>query len=410
VFTEANRQRAVAFIRHVQAGRRAASREQFLLTAMRIAAFADNAHDQVDFGAGWRPASRLPLHLIWFADAMLIARAAPEHEDLLGARIERIEGLRPSELAERLRPYCGGTAAYLRWNRTWVIESAGLLHALGIARSPDRLRLTLVLVDGRRVERSVSFVPRSEVPLAPPPRLWSARPTDAEQGRGWHSVHFDLGEPLYLQQPDEPFRMLPMPEAQALYVQFRANSTADAMGVPIAPFVERVRQALENEAPHNLILDLRFDIGGDIDQTRELARVMAASVPGRIYVLIGPYTFSAGIVFAAAVKHDARERAVVVGDEVGDRLQWWSEAEHACMPNSAYCFHASSGYWDLQHGCSGKPGCYGDAYEARVQSLRPDIRAPLTAADWVAGRDAGMQALMAALAAQTAAERTNVGR
>jgi len=338
VFSEASRQRATAFIRRMQARREPASREQFLLAAMRIAALANNAHDQVYIGDGWRPASRLPLHLIWFADGLIVARTAAEHQELLGARVERIEGLRPDELSRRLLPYCGGTVPYLRWNRVWLIETAGLLHTLGVARSPDRLRLSLALRDGRKVDRSLPFVSSTEVPLATPPRLWSPEATGAERRRNWRALHFSGSDPLYLQQPDEPFRMLPVPEALALYVQFRANSTADAMGVDIAPFVDQVRQAIEQRTPHNLILDLRFDIGGDIDQTRELARVMAAHVPGRIYVLIGPYTFSAGIVFAASVKHDGGHRVVLVGDDVGDRLQWWSEAKQLCMPNSGYCF------------------------------------------------------------------------
>ena len=72
----------------------------------------------------------------------------------------------------------------------------------------------------------------------------------------------------------------------------------DAGGRDIGAFVARVQGALAQGKPRNLVLDLRFDIGGDIDTTRDLARDIAAKVPGRIFVLIGPYTFSAGIVFA----------------------------------------------------------------------------------------------------------------
>jgi hypothetical protein len=178
-----------------------------------------------------------------------------------------------------------------------------------------------------------------------------------------------------------------------------ANSTADAQGHEIAPFVKRVRDEIEMTHPKNLILDLRFDIGGNIDETRDLACAMAANVRGRIYVLIGPYTFSAGIVMAAATKHDGGDRVTIVGDNVGDRLRWWSEGKTVCLPNSRYCLHVTTGLWDLIHGCAGDPDCYGDKLDARVDSLEPQLRAPLTAVAWLAGRDPGMEAIKADLAA-----------
>ena len=143
----------------------------------------------------------------------------------------------------------------------------------------------------------------------------------------------------------------------------------------------------------NLIVDLRFDTGGDIDLTRDWQRALAARVPGQIYVLVSRHTFSAGIVSAAAFKHDAPTRVHVVGEAVGDRLRWWSEGDNVCMPNSHYCLHMTTGLWDLVHGCAAQPGCYGDQYGAQVSHLDPDIDAPITAGSWLAGRDPGMEAI-----------------
>ena len=86
-----------------------------------------------------------------------------------------------------------------------------------------------------------------------------------------------------------------MPEIDGLYVQFRANSTADTEGREISQFVTRVHDEVKKPEPKNLVLDLRFDIGGDIDQTRDLARALTANVRERIYVITSRYTFSAAI-------------------------------------------------------------------------------------------------------------------
>jgi hypothetical protein len=41
------------------------------------------------------------LRILWFPDALVIARAGPECSDLLGARVETLEGLAPEELLGR---------------------------------------------------------------------------------------------------------------------------------------------------------------------------------------------------------------------------------------------------------------------------------------------------------------------
>ena len=82
-----------------------------------------------------------------------------------------------------------------------------------------------------------------------------------------------------------------------------------------------------------------------------------------------------------------------MGEEVGDRLRWWSEGKLACLPNSHYCLHATTGLWDLRHGCGGEPHCYGDQYDSNVGSLQPEIWAPLTAAAWLKGEDPAMAAV-----------------
>ena len=390
------RREAAAFIDATIARGEKLSDEAFLLATLRIAALAGNAHETA--WGGWLPATRLPVRILWFPDAMVVARAAPEHHALLGARIESIEGLAPDELMARLRSYFGGTDDNLRWNATWAMELGGLLHAMGVGRDAMGLRLRVLRLDGVATDVNLPFVARSAAATgARPPRLWSPPPYESERKHGWRSAIDGREPPLYLREADEPFRIVPLTAMDALYVQFRANSTADAGGRDIKAFVERVRATLDTSRPKNLVLDLRFDIGGDIGQTRDLARAMVAAVPGRIFVLTGPYTFSAGIVFAAAMKREGGARVTLVGEPVGDRLRFWSEGGHVCLPHSKVCFWASDGLWDLRKGCAGEPACYGDRFDARVDSLDPEVRAPLTAAAWLSGRDPAMEAVLAAL-------------
>jgi hypothetical protein len=392
VFSAKARERAIHFIETVSPRAEAMTREQFLLCLFRIAAFADNGHDSLhDAGGAWWPEGRLPIRMIWFPGGWVIARTDSANADILGARVESIEGLASSAMFRYLRDLAGGTDPYRLWNLEPIIEKAGLLHAAGLARYPDRVILRVRLKNGANAERTLFFVPNVELPAGQWfERIWSPAPWPGEAEKGWRAVD-PQPTPLYLQEGERLFRVVPLPELNALYLQMRVHFDAD--GQTVADFRRAADQAIEAGRPRNLIVDLRFDTGGDIDQTRNWQHELVGRVPGLVYVLVAPYTFSAGIVSAAAFKHDARERARIVGEGVGDRLRWWSEGKDVCLPTSRYCFHLTTGQWDLVHGCAGQPDCYGDKYDARVNDLQPNLFAPLTQESWLAGADPGMEAI-----------------
>lgn len=390
-FSAANRTRAKRFIEQAAASADSMTREEFLLCLLRIAAFADNGHDTLRTEGAWWPQARLPVRMIWFPSGWAIARADAAHAELLGARVLRIESLSSDAMFRRLRDLAGGIDSNRRWNLEPFIERAGLLHAAAVARHPDRLTLSLQLRDGRHVERTLFFAPATDMPPGQWfERIWTPAPWPDEAEKGWKAVD-PQPTPLYLQDGERLYRVVRLPALNAVYLQMRMHF--DAGEQTVTEFRRAADETIDAERPQNLIVDLRFDTGGDIDLTRDWQRTFVGRIPGRVYVLTAPYTFSAGIVSAAAFKHDAGERVRIVGEGVGDRLRWWSEGSDVCLPSSHYCFHLTTGLWDLVHGCAELPQCYGDKYDAQVQDMQPDIPAPVTLESWVAGRDPGLEAI-----------------
>lgn len=362
----------------------------FFLSVAAIAALADNAHDAAFAMSGaWQPKMRLPMRMIWFSDGLTISRVPKEHRDLAGAQIVSIDGHDLADVMEKLRPYQGGPDEYRRWALTWALTSPEVLHAVGIAERSDLVVFRLKLRNGNNVERRVMGVPVMELPK--PTRqqaLWYATPLPGEAERGWSAAA--SGAPLYLQEPEKWFRTTELPQLEALYVQFRSNM--DEGESKIEPFVARVAERLRDTPPRNLILDLRFDTGGDNTKNRDLMREIARRVPGRIYVILSNYTFSAGIASAAALKHDGGDRVTLVGEPVGDRLRWWSEHKGmVCLTHSQVCVSPNHGLWDIERGCKGETHCFGDQFDLNVRSLRPSLVAPVTSADWLEGRDPAME-------------------
>jgi hypothetical protein len=390
-FSAANRSRATRFIEQAAAAADSMTHEQFLLCLLRIAAFADNGHDSLRTQGAWWPQARLPVRMIWFPSGWAIARADAAHAELLGARVLSIENLSSDAMFRRLRELGGGIDPYRRWNLEAIVERAGLLHAAGVARYRDRLTLSLQLRDGRHVERTLFFAPAADMPPGQWfERIWTPAPWPDEAEKEWKAVD-PQPTPLYLQDGERLYRVVRLPVLNAVYLQMRIHFDIEQQTV--ADFRREADEAIDAERPQNLIVDLRFDTGGDIDLTRDWQRTLIGRISGRVYVLTAPYTFSAGIVSAAAFKHDAGERVRIVGEGVGDRLRWWSEGSDVCLPSSHYCFHLTTGLWDLVHGCAEHSNCYGDKYDASVTDMRPDIRAPLTLESWVAGRDPGLEAI-----------------
>jgi hypothetical protein len=394
-YTPAARNRALALIAEARLRAATLTKADLHLLLMEVAALADNAHDAVSFGTDQaRPDWRMPYRVAWFPDALLIVRATGDASDLAGARIEAIDGVTPDALYQRLRRFAGGVDSQRKIVLGTVLESPPLLRAAGVPGADDRIVLRAVLRDGRRVERTVIAVPGVSIPggfgferlLAPDP----IDPSDAT----WTTALARTAAPIALREGNALYRMEPLLDGSALYVQFRSKETS--AGPDVDRFQQRVVAAIGLQHPTDVILDLRFHTGGDLQRTLGFMRTLPERVTGKVYVLIGRYTFSSGIVSAAAVKK-AGANVVIAGEPPGDRLRVWSEGGNTCLPDSGFCLHYTDGLFDLARGCNGESGCYGDQFDVNVGRLDPEIEAPLTASDYLVGRDRALETVLARL-------------
>jgi hypothetical protein len=384
------RRRAHALIARASADAVRLTDQDYLLRLAEVAAQADNGHDSVNFmSSPLYPESRLPVRLTWIGERLFVARAGPGYHDLAGGEVLRLGRWTPAELARNLSRYQGGADAYRRWNPVWLFHNPVMLRAMGASVSANRVSIRVRGRDGTTIVRRLSALPTERMPrLAFPSGLLSPVRSDDEVAKDWVAAT-SAAAPLYLQRPERYFRLAELPELDGLYVQFRANF--DMGDEKIAPFVATVEQRLTSNPPNNLVLDLRFDTGGDNTQNRDLMRHIAEKVRGRIFVLTGPYTFSAGIASEAALVHDGGAKVTVMGAEPGDRDHWWSEHKPVCLPYSKICLDREMGHWDLVRGCAGEAHCYGDQFDAKVETLAPSIRHELTPAEWLQGMDPLME-------------------
>jgi hypothetical protein len=378
------------------------SQAYFELELGRIVALADNGHTALFAGPRSRHFDRVGLRLVPFGEEFHVLRAREADADLLGARLLAVDGRPAAELRDAGRALHGGLPAWRDRFVPYFLESPEQMHALGLATRAGEALYRFGLADGREVERRLVAEPPSAGRARANHLRWlSPAPLEGE-GVGWRTALAAERAPWSLREPEDPFRWRLAPELDALVVDLREND--DAGDQDIDDFLAEVKAKLRAARPANLVLDLRLNGGGDLTTTRSFMKELPGLVPGRIFVLTSPWTFSAAISSLGYLEQSAPARVMIVGEPVGDRLEFFSEGDVVELPRSGLSVLDATERHDYQNGCRAARDCHGQVvrHPIAVPSLAPDVPAPWTVEAYLAGRDPGIEAVAAALGAEPA--------
>jgi hypothetical protein len=364
----------------------------FGLEACRIAALADDGHTACNLWnlAGKYPA--VPWNLAPLGNGIYVIGTTAENEDLLGARLVGVEGQPIDAVKDMAASLRGGTASYRALALLPVVYTPALLHALGIAHSPDAVTYQFATRDGHAIERSLS--------AAPPPAEWRWLVPQERTPWAWQKL-------------DEPFRLRDAPELDAVIVQLRRNN--NFAGRSLAEFLRSADVEIKKRKRRNIVVDLRFDDGGDLTKTRDFMVGLPARVgrhKGHVFALLGPRTFSAGISSAAYLKQAGGKRVVLVGEPPGDRMVFFAEGPTVVLPHSQLELTAATARHDYHDACRAFDDCFvGVAQPGKhtgspakleglvarhpiaIASLEPDVPASFTLDAFMSGHDPALDAI-----------------
>jgi hypothetical protein len=346
-------------------------RNQIIVEMMRIAAMVGDGHTRIEPRKD--PAfafPSLPLKLYLFEDGLYVRAAAPGHADLVGARVESIGGVPVGEAVARVSKLASHeNVSGPRLYAPLYLAMPDVLQAVGL--SPDTRNATFGLSkDGRKWTAKIAaaavdpvWPPDTDISLVTP--------------RDWIDAHSGAA-PLWLQAPLDLYRLIDLPDRKALYVQL--NMVTDLKEENLTQFGERIRRRAADANPTAIVLDLRLNTGGNGDLRQGLIRslIKAEDEDTRLFVLTARGTFSASQFILDDL--DRLTGAVFIGEPASSRPTGYGDAFRSTMPNSGINVRTSIKYWQ-----SG-------------QDMRPwtpiDIAAPLTFADYVAGRDPALEAAL----------------
>jgi len=397
-FSPPARAEAERRIAALERARQAIPQQKLHVALMQIMALADNGHTRVGIGISGKTVLVLPVGVARFTEGFFVMWAKAPWRDMLGGRVESIDGMPFPDVLRRLETLRGGTEAFRRETAAlYYISVQDLLYGAGIAHDVDRSDWTVRLPNGRRVSHMLVAEPEKTV-FSPDGLRWRSPEGVPQLGRGWVSatpLHAAL--PLSERNMDALFFRARVPGSCAMYVRLEAIESRT--GWALQPFLSATEAEMKAHPPCAIILDLRGNGGGDYTNmwhfTHALPQLFGPD--GHIYVLTDPGTFSAAITATAFTKDAGGAQVTIIGEPVGDRLSFYAEGGSATLPNSGFSLGFQTGKHDYAHPCRDWSNCYwvNWIYPVRVKTLAPDIYVPARFSDWYAGHDPAFEEAVA---------------
>jgi hypothetical protein len=341
----------------------------------RAVALSGNAHTRLYLLRNRTELRRYPIRVWWFSDGLYVVRTMAEQSRLLSCRVTAIGRFEPRAARARVASLFAGNAAWTDYMSVYSLTSPEVLYGFDIIGDMEKARWSFDC-DGKKVTTT----------LAPLPLVKSTSAVEA-----WRDLSGPGNDrPLYLRHPDRYYLTEYLQESQLLY--FRFNRAANMPeGETLKQFGTRLVAMLRENPVRKLVVDLRFNTGGDLGIGRPLMEELIQAASGRcLYVLTGRATFSAGLFHAAHLKEAGR--ALVAGEPAGDDLDFWAEGGNIRLPNSGLTVHYANGF----HSYSSREYHDRKPYIADLSlaSINPDITVSTSFDDYRRGNDPVIEAIV----------------
>jgi hypothetical protein len=301
----------------------------------------------------------LPIRVFEFDDGLFITDAIDP--GLIGARITALAEHPIDEVLDRLEPLVPrDSPATVPGLRPFYLLRADVLQGLGLIADDATVALSLER-DGQASEAALTTIAFADFrDWAGPFGIIHLPPRDG--------LRFTAEEPLFWTE---------MIGDGALYVRLR-----EVQAVPNSQIAE-LSDAIESPEVNRVILDLRHNPGGN-NTTYPYLLAIIRRIEQPLWVLTDRRTFSAASNLSTEIEQTMDAR--FAGEGMGGGLNFWNdvqfvELEHLPIPLSV---GISTTYWQKSV-----------ADDPRL-TIEPDLAVPYRSADYFAGSDATLEAVLAA--------------
>ena len=289
-----------------------------------------------------------PVVFDFFGDNLVVAAVSSVYEDCLGKTVEKINGTSIDKIIELSRavvPHDNDVYLKLQLKNNYL-SFEDFLSEIGLGQN----ELNLSFSDGTTASlESIPWLDFSSTPLS---HLRQAYP---------QTLGADSFYSAYLLEP-----------SGALLINYHACTEMPAY--PFSSFVSDVSAVLDEYTIDTVIIDLRYNSGGN----SEIINPLADELKKRnlaVYVLIDEGTFSSAVLNAQMLKEELG--AILAGRPSGGSASHYGEVRVQEIPDSSFSFSYSTKFFD-----GGQSG-----------PLQPDILIEKNIDDYIRGTDTDLKAL-----------------
>jgi hypothetical protein len=369
---------------------------QRMVRAMQLVSLIGDGHTQLspdrpDFALWY------PVRLYEFTDGYFITAAYKSDADLVGAQILKIAGKPVEQVLDDVRSLMGSDNAFDREEHLFAFHNAMLMKGLGYAAGDGSLKITVKLRSGRVTERYLKAHPSNDPRYRENDSTLDWRFSSEVYGppfgnlQDWTTAYkglptsayriMDKSRPAHLTFR-RPFVAFGLPKSNAYYIQL--NSVGDWGDKKFEQFFRDALGEVDVQKPISLIIDLRYNSGGDGSKVPGMIHQFIKredNPPWRhLYVLTGRKTFSAAIMaMAAFIDHT---RVSIIGEPAGAPLDSYGDPTTIGLSRVGAELNVSTLWHQLED--SG----------ARYAIMPVDVPAPFSFADYEAGRDPAVDAIL----------------
>jgi hypothetical protein len=347
------------------------SRDQIIVEITRIAAMIGDGHTYVELQNPPANFRHYPLKLYWFPDGVYVVKADKKYAAAVGGRVVRlgkVSGQNAYEAVSQIVPR--DNLSQVKWMTPFYMSLAEVLDGLGLVDNQEAVPLT-VEKDG--VQTTVVLKPEAgELPLDEfvlPVDWVDARDPAAPQ-------------PLWQRDPANHYWFEYLNDSRTIYLQF--NAVAQKPDETVEAFFNRVMAFADTHPVDRFVLDERLNGGGNNYLLRPIihAFIRSDSVnePGKLFTVIGRQTFSAAMNCVNRMKLNTN--TLFVGEPTGSSPNMYGDNAPVVLPNSKLTVRLSTLWWQDM-----------DPRDQRAWQA-PDLSTEITFADYRAGRDPAMDAIL----------------
>jgi hypothetical protein len=367
--------------------------EQRVVRAMRLVASLGDGHTHLEPDspafARW-----YPVRLYEFTDGFFVTSAHRSVAELAGAQVLEIGSRSVDRVVAEVRKLLGADNAFGSKERLYAVHNAGLMKGLGYAGANSNLKVKFKLRDGKVVVRDLPAT-KADHPGFKGNESgfeWQFRTEmfglpfgrDAD----WLSAYKNLPSSEFQTEDRSrpphltcrrPYVALPLPKQDAYYVQ--VNMVDDG---PFVTFWKKVMREVDKTKPRRLILDWRYNFGGDGSRVSAMIQEFVKRADDKpwkeLYLLTGRKTFSAAIMaLDAFLKHTT---FTTVGEPTGSALNHFGDGTYRNFPRTGLRLTVSTRRWQLSES------------DDLSEFLPVDVAAPFSFSDYAAGRDPAVDAIL----------------